>query len=196
MGYQELIASLRKEAEENVRSIQEEADAEVKRLREEASGKIKGLQARYEEIREKSIKEIQEKIISEARYRARQIRLQAEHALSERLYSLASGSIKMLREKDYEEVFFMLVKELPDLQCKEIRVHPEDMGITRKYFSDTEIIPDETITGGFEAVRKDGRMIVINTFNKRLEKAWDMILPLIIKDIYKEVLNAKPSDNS
>lgn len=195
MGYQELITSLKKEADEKVRSIWREADAEIERLREEAARRVKGLRESYETIREDSTQEVQEKIISEAIYKAREIRLQAEHALSERLLSLASSSTEMLRDTDYGEVFSMLVRELPESNWKEIRVNPEDTDIARGHFPDAEIIPDETITGGFEATRMDSRMSVINTFKKRLEKAWDNILPLIIRDIYKEVSNDESAHN-
>lgn len=186
MGYQELIASLKKEADENVRSIWGETDVEIQRLTEEASRRIKELKEDYAKTLERSIKEIQEKIISEARYKSRQIRLKVEHTLSERLFNLALSSTETLRENNYEEVFSMLVKELPEFKWKEIRVNPKDIDIARKYFPDAEIIQDETITGGFKAIRIDGRMSVINTFKKRLEKAWDEVMPLIIKDIYKE----------
>jgi len=195
MGYQELIASLKEDADEKVRSIWRETDIEIERLMEEASGRIKGLNESYAKIMEKSLKEIQEEIISEAGHRARQIRLNAEYTLSERLFNIALNSTETLREKDYNEGFPILVKELPEFKWGEIRVNPEDIDIARKYFSDATVIPDEAITGGFEVIRIDGRMRVINTFTKRLEKAWDEIIPLIIKDIYKEVLSDESINN-
>ena len=44
----------------------------------------------------------------------------------------------------------------------------------------------ETITGGMDAETADGAIRVVNTFEKRIERAWADLLPLLIKDVYQE----------
>jgi vacuolar-type H+-ATPase subunit E/Vma4 len=44
-------------------------------------------------------------------------------------------------------------------------------------------------------VALDGMKISIsNTFEKRLERAWEEILPPIMRDVYKEISNNEHSD--
>ena len=68
-----------------------------------------------------------------------------------------------------------------------MRVNPEDIELAKAYFPDSEIIPDGNISGGLDVLTGDGRIRVINTFEKRLERAWADMLPELIRDIYKEI---------
>jgi hypothetical protein len=54
------------------------------------------------------------------------------------------------------------------------------------HFPDTEIKGDDALTGGLEAIADNGRIRVINSFEKRLEKAWHAMLPILISDVYEE----------
>ncbi len=66
-------------------------------------------------------------------------------------------------------------------------MNPADIGLAKRHFPGAEIVPDETISGGMDATAEDGAIRVMNTFEKRLERAWREMLPLLIKDVYQEV---------
>ena len=119
--------------------------------------------------------------------RAMIIRLSAEKALSDRLFDLSMTLLHELRDDGYENMFGLLARELPTTKWKCIRVNPEDSGTARKLFPDSEFVSDNKISGGLEAVSEDGRICITNTFEKRLERIREEMLPLLIKDIYKEV---------
>lgn len=191
MGYQELIDALRKEGEEKVRTIWKEAEAEVQRIKGEAFKRIEEIRKEYSNIHSPSIKERTEVILSEAKGRARTIRLLAEKELSERLYSIAVKTLPLLRNERYKDIFGALIKELPPCRWKTVRVNPEDERIAKGYFQDSDIIPDSNIIGGLDVIDEDGVIHIVNTFEKRLERAWPEILPELIKDTYEEMQNLK-----
>ena len=107
--------------------------------------------------------------------------------LSERLYRISHASLGRLRNQEYEGFFKNMAAELPLLPWKTVRVNPEDVGIARKHFPGAEIITDEGISGGMDVITGDGKFRVINTLEKRLERAWGDILPHIMKEFYGTV---------
>jgi len=186
MGHEELIASLRKEGEEKVRAVRDEAEAEAENIRAETAGKIERLREenRTREIRLIKIQE--DDILSSAEKKARAIMLSAEKSLSDRLFHISLTCLHELRRGGYENIFAALVKEIPQAGWDEVRVHSADEGMTKRYFPDARIVPDDNISGGFEAAAEDRRRHIINTFEKRLERAWEEILPSLVIDTYKE----------
>jgi len=187
MGHRELIESLRKEGEDNINRLWIDVQEEADRINAETSQKIEESREKYRKDQETAARKQEDSILSEAKNRARLIKLSAERAMSERLLPLAMSYLHELRNKGYKDVFTSLVKELPHTLWREVRVNPQDIGIAREHFPDSQAIPDNTIAGGLEVILEDGRICIDNTFNKRLEKAWEDILPSLISDIYKEV---------
>jgi len=185
MGHETLIASLRKEGEEKVRAVRDAAGAEAENIKAETAGKIERLR---EEYRSKEIRltKIQEgDIVSSAEKKARIIMLSAEKSLSDRLFHLSLTCLHELRREGYENIFSALVKEIPTAGWDAVHVHSADAAMARRYFPDSGIVPDDNISGGFEAAAENRRYI-INTFEKRLERAWEEILPFLVIDTYKE----------
>ena len=186
MGSQELILSLRRAGEENIRRLQQDAEREAELLRASLSGKIGELRRRTADELEIFAREETRRILAEEGGRARSIRLGAEKALSDRLLSIALASLEQLRQKGYPALFEKMVSELPPLPWKTVRVHPVDKELAHRLFPDAEIVPEETIRGGIDAATADGAIRVVNTFEKRVERVWADLLPLLINDVYQE----------
>lgn len=187
MSSQALIESLRLSGEEKVRLIRQEAEQEAKALQEAAAGKIEERRKNYADKLTSLEGEETLHALAEAGSRARRVRLEAEKALSDRLYSIARSSLHLLRDNGYPAVFEKLALELPSFPWKLVRVNPADVGLARKHFPGAEIIPVENIAGGMDATLADSTVRVINTFEKRLERAWSELIPLLVKDVYREV---------
>jgi V/A-type H+/Na+-transporting ATPase subunit E len=183
VGYSELIDALRGEGEDKVREIWREAVEEAKRIREDASAKADALRERHRQIQVSSSGQKREEVLTNARREARRTRVYAEKELAERLYTVALHTLNRLRGERYKDAFHALVQELPHRQWETVRVNPADQEMAGEHFPDAEIIPDDSILGGFEAGRVEGRVRVINTFEKRLEKIWPEILPALLKDV-------------
>ncbi|MEW6601620.1 MAG: V-type ATP synthase subunit E family protein, partial [Nitrospirota bacterium] len=74
----------------------------------------------------------------------------------------------------------------PAAAWDEVRVHSDDAVMARRYFPGAAVVADDQVSGGFEAAAENGRRHVVNTFEKRLERAWEEILPLLVIDAYRE----------
>lgn len=129
--------------------------------------------------------------LSDASTQTRRQLLTTENALSERLYALALTSLHQLRSDGYAEMFGKMARELPALAWKAVRVNPADASLALKYFPDAEIVPLDTIVGGMDVMTEGGTIRVINTFEKRLERVWTDMAPVLIKEVY-DALEHKP----
>ncbi|HTP04792.1 MAG TPA: V-type ATP synthase subunit E [Nitrospirota bacterium] len=191
MGSKELIESLRRAADERIKLIWRETEGEAEKVREEATHKLDQLRENCSRAESLAVMAAQVAAVSEAKNRSRTFLLKAEKALSERLFSVALSSLPRLRGADYREVFGKMVRELPPLEWKKVRVNPEDAGLAKSIFTGADIIPDTSIAGGVDVMTDGGKIRVINTFEKRLERAWVDMLPELLKKIY-DVVEERP----
>jgi vacuolar-type H+-ATPase subunit E/Vma4 len=196
LGHRELIESLRKEGEANISQLWSEVKAEAEKINAETARRIDVLREKYDEVREVEVSKHEQSILAGAKNRAHVIKLLAEKALSERFFPLAMLNLRELRDHAYKDVFAELVAGLPDMAWDNVRVNPQDLEMARGHFPDSNIIPDDNISGGLEVSREEGRVCIVDTFEKRLEKAWEDILPLLINEVYKEVSAHEPSPDS
>lgn len=185
MAYDKLIESLYNEGEDKIRLIREGSDSEKEKIKREASEKIRCIFEEHSRALSVLIKEKTDSIISDARNRAGDIKLASEHHLSDRLYGLAFNSLGFLRDEGYSGIFKRIAEELPAIRWQRVRVNPNDRETAKKYFPDAEIKADSSITGGIDADAEDGRIRIVNTFEKRLERGWTDMLPEIIRDVHK-----------
>jgi vacuolar-type H+-ATPase subunit E/Vma4 len=187
MSSQELIEALRRAGEEKNRLMREETEREAEDLRLSVSRKVEDLRRRYADQLAAVSREEAQNALAEAGRRVRAVRLAAEKALSDRLFLLALSSLNRLREDGYPAVFEKLAAELPPMPWKRVRVHPADVVLARTYFPDAEIVPLGSITGGVEAEVDGGKIRIVNTFEKRLERSWGDLLPHLLRDVFREV---------
>jgi vacuolar-type H+-ATPase subunit E/Vma4 len=195
MSCKELIDSLKKAADERVLLMRQEAEREAGAAKADVARR---LEQRRDEAKKKEAAAQRDAItqaLSAASNRAREIRLSAEKELSARLEAAAASSLPALRKAGYETAFGKMARELPVLAWHTVRVNPGDVALAGKYFPGAEIVPDRNITGGMDASTKDGSIRVINTFEKRLERAWSEMLPLLIKDVYGEGPDGTPGES-
>jgi V/A-type H+-transporting ATPase subunit E len=184
MGCKELIESLRRAADERIKLIWKEAEGEADKIRAEVSHRLDQLRESSSRTESLAATAAQVAAVSEANNRSRTNLLTAEKALSDRLFSVALSSLHRLRNSGYQETFGKMARELPPLAWKTVRVNPADVGLAKSIFTGAAIIPDKTIAGGVDAMTDGGKIRVINTFEKRLERAWVDMLPGLLKETY------------
>lgn len=182
MGSEELLAALRSEAEEKSRIIRQEGVAEAARLKDDAAVRLARLREKFQQEQVRTIAAENGAILAEAERTARRTRLAAAENLAEKLYDLAHGLLPRLREKDYPGIFSRLAAELPLIEWETLRVNPADAEIAARLFPKARIVPDTAICGGMEALAEEGRIRIINTLEKRLERAWPELLPVLIEE--------------
>lgn len=185
MGSPELIESLNREAEERAQKIRADAEAKAQEIRDEAKRKTETLALEYRTEEAGAVREKTSGITAEAEAESRTLRALSSEELIGRLQSIAFSSLMDLRTANYESVFRELVAEIPTHDWKVVSVNPADEGRASGVFTDAAVEGDDKISGGMEVVTEDGRMQVINTFEKRLERAWEEILPPLLKEVYE-----------
>lgn len=183
MGTGELLAALRSEGERKTGVIREEAEAEADRLRSEAAARLALLKEKCAQEQAAAIEAEEGTIIAEAGRTARQIRLAAAERLAERLLELARTLLPQLRNGEYPALFAHLAAELPPGEWETVRVNPADEALAAAIFSRARIVLDTAISGGMETLTADGEMQVVNTLEKRLERGWPELLPLLLKEV-------------
>jgi len=187
MGNGEFIDALRRDGEEKVKTICQEAEAEAARIRGDAAERISLIRENLGRTHFIALNEQTGTIVSEADRQGRLILLSAEKELSDRLYAATIKALARLREDRYPEVFDALAHEIPHHNWQVVRVNPHDEELARQYFPGSEIISEECITGGLDVIDREGKIRVVNTFEKRLENAWIEILPELIKGVYGKI---------
>src|SRR5512145_3170701 len=183
MGCRELIESLRQAGDERVRAARAEAEQEAERIKADAAGRIAKAREANERKRAAEAARYAASLLAEANAEARRIRIKADRLLAERLHAAARSSLASLRNVGYRDVFRGLAREMPRAVWKKVQVNGSDATLARELFPDAEIITDRSITGGFVALSEGDQVRVVNTFEKRLERLWDDMLPDMIKEM-------------
>ena len=187
MSYQELISSLRQEADDKAEKFWREARAEVEQARNEAAAGLDRIRAEQLRQQASAVREATRRVLSEAEKTARRMRLATLGELSERLSRLATSLLPQFREQQYRELFEALVRELPPYAWETVRVNPEDTAMAGRYFPEAKIVPDTRISGGMEVDGDGGRIRIVNTLEKRLERGWPELLPDLIEAVYRGI---------
>lgn len=181
MGYQELIDALIKEGEEKIRSIWQKANEESEKILLEKDKKILQIKESYERLKESLCEEKREKIMLESKKEARRIKLEVEKKFLEKIYNLSLSMLYHLREDCKFSVF---KKEIPEYKWDIVEVNNVDQTIAKELFPDSEILIDNSISAGLRVKTKDEKLHIDNTLEKRLERAWNQIIPELVKEIY------------
>lgn len=182
MGCKELIASLKEAASVRVNAVWSEASAEADAARAACAQKVGQAKEEAGRIMTARLALIRSQAHLETRSKERGLRLAADRKLADLLYSIATSRLRMLRAHGYDAVFQAMVQELPRFPWASVKVHPEDVGLARTFFPQAKITTVETISGGLEVTSDDGLVTVVNTCEKRLERAWESMLPELIKE--------------
>jgi V/A-type H+-transporting ATPase subunit E len=187
MSCKELIESLRKAADQRIKQIWSDAEAEAGAVKADVGRRLDQLREELARKQDVMTRDRMVRAVSEANRRARLARLGAEKDILDRLYSAAEASLAGLRDRSYPERFAGLIRELPPLAWDTVRVNPADLALAKKHFPGVAIAADVAISGGMDVSTKNGAVRVINTFEKRLERAWSEMQPLLIREVYGEV---------
>jgi len=167
--------------------IWHEAETGAERIREETSKRMEKMRSEYDHDLSTAVRTRTETLLSEAGSAARAVRLSAEKELSARLYRTARVSLHVLRDERYKDLFESLVRELPPGDWEVVKVGTDDLEIAKSCFPGSEIVEEKGISSGFEVITKGGNVRIVNTFEKRLERAWAEMLPEIMKGVYETV---------
>jgi vacuolar-type H+-ATPase subunit E/Vma4 len=186
VGVDQLLASLRGHQRQQIGGIWQEAEARATELQEKADEEIEDIRVDFDNrLADASTRE-EEAILRQLRDRKRKLRLQAEQRLAARLRNQAEQLLGRLRDGQYDRIFQQLVAELPERKWDKVRVHPADVDLAASCLPRVVVEQDATIIGGLVVEADRETVQVDNTFAKRLEKIWPVLLSEMVDEIYRE----------
>ena len=196
MGLEELLNTLKKNGQKQIDDIWQAAKTEAEVVRTQVAEAISDITKVHADQLASACHKSMRSIFLETEIKTRRKKLFAYQALDLALRNAAVMQLPQLRKQIYEEVFANLVAELPERQWEKIVVNPADLELAVSFFSGDIIHPDTTISGGLLAVTANGKIIVDNTFEKRLERKWLHILPPIIAELEKRYEKSGSAENT
>jgi vacuolar-type H+-ATPase subunit E/Vma4 len=196
LGLDELINTLKKNEQKQIGDIWQTAESEAGTIRTQVAEAIADITKIHAEQLESACQKSMRAIFSETEIKTREKKLFAYQALDQALRNAAVKQLAALREQNYEKVFANLVSELPERQWGKIVVNPADLELSAKFFNENSIKADPAVSGGLIALTADGKIIVDNTFEKRLERKWLHILPQLIAELEKRYETSGIAENT
>ena len=190
MNYTQLVEGLKSEEAKKIESIRISAEREMQKRRKIFEEDILGFENNLRESFESKKAELKSDLMSSALKKKREIFLRNEEELKGRIFQLIEKSIGKSIEINPAErmsVFIKLAEELPEEQWEKVYISPEDSEYAKERFPGVSIIIDESIAAGLRVSCWNGAFEVDNTLKKRVERAYERTLPLILKQIYEEI---------
>jgi len=183
LGLEKLISTLKKSEQKQIDDIWQQAKTEADSLRKEIAEAIVKITEEHSDQLASACQKSVRSIVAEADIKARKKKLFAYRDLAKALHETAIKQLPGLRERNYENVFVQLAKELPDCQWGKILVNPADVDLAAKFFNKNIVQSDSAISGGLIAVDAGDRIVVDNSLEKRLERKWLHLIPELIRKI-------------
>ncbi|KPK30871.1 MAG: hypothetical protein AMK70_13330 [Nitrospira bacterium SG8_35_1] len=196
MGLEELIHTLRKNEQKQKDDIWQAVNTEADALREQVAEAIADITKKQAEQLASACQKSMRAIYADAEIKTRQKKLFAFQALDQALRKAAAENLPALRQNNYKKVFAVLAAELPERQWEKIAVNDADLEMAARFFASDIIHPDAAISGGLTAATADDTIIVNNTFEKRLERKWHLILPAMINECVKRYGKSGSAENT
>lgn len=183
MGQRELETALRRQGETDARAIWQQVEAEASSLRAETEQQLEQDRQSLQNRVRADVADLFEGARSAAQHQAQLNRLAAELQLAQRLKVLAEGLLEDLNRVGGDALFDRLAAEIPDHPWRLVKVHPRDQQAARERFPRAEVVTSEQISGGLVVQDRQGRVVVINTLQKRLTHLWADLLPQLLAEL-------------
>jgi vacuolar-type H+-ATPase subunit E/Vma4 len=196
LGLQELLNSLRVNEQKQIDSIWQEAKNEAEKLRKQVDEATADITKNHTDQLASACQKSMRSIFSETEISVRTKKLFAYQALEQTLRRAATAQLPALKDENYEDVFARLVAEIPERKWERIIVNPADLDLAANFFTANIIHTDPAISGGLIVTSAEGKIIVDNTFEKRLERKWNHILPEIIANLEQRYEKSGTAENT
>jgi V/A-type H+-transporting ATPase subunit E len=196
LGLEELIHTLRKNEQKQKDDIWQAVKTEADAIRKQVAEAIADITEKQAEQLASACQKSMRSIYADAEIKTREKKLFAFQALDQALKKAAAKNLPALRQNNYKNVFAFLVAELPEREWEKIVVNYADLEVAAKFFAADIIQPDAAISGGLIAATADDTIIVDNSFEKRLERKWPLILPAMIAACEKRYGKSGSAENT
>jgi len=192
MAIEELIQAVEVGAKERIHEIQERSKTEAEEVVSEANAKVGPIKKRYLEDAMRSVELQKNKLLSETREENRMEAIKTKNEIFLKAFLDATSVLGSVREHPrYRKSFSSFISEASGaLGGGDIVLHidPRDEALCREILNELkmnyEIVTDLTSAGGLNAQTRDGRFIVFNTLESRIQKAKELYRPEIFSMLF------------
>ena len=192
MGLEEIFLVLEEDSEKERQELIVKAKAQAAKIIKEAEEEAaKIVEAEIDKL-SGSLKKEQTRLINEARLANQREIISFKESLIERAFAEVKEKLAEHRKKDvYQKTFQLLVKEtLGGTKGKklEIWVDQKDENLAKKVLDglnlNYRLCSDLDCLGGLKVSIDEGRMLVVNTFDSRLEKIRKFLQPELLELLF------------
>ncbi|MDH7592943.1 MAG: V-type ATP synthase subunit E family protein [Methanomicrobiales archaeon] len=182
------------DAQERIRELREKASAEAEGIKKEALSREDEIKKRYRENVRKELELERRRIISSVKERNRIEILRAKNKVLEQAYREAYESLVHLRDSPaYRDFLRRSIREsISELEGESIVIHADkrDEPLCREIIGELgrncEIKTDLVSSGGVTASSADGRHLILNSIESRLERIKERMRPPLFELLFGE----------
>jgi len=187
MAIEKILWAIEEQAEEEANRIVAEVIAEAEAAAEEivATARAHGQEVMERYYRQRLLPELraeEARLIGEARRDSLELVMRAKEELVDQAFSVAMEELSRIRSReDYPDILRRLTQEVVDELGSDlvIEVSPEDSELMEKMAAEMGlnaiVRPSLECMGGLAATPRDGRILLVNTFDSRLERAREVL---------------------
>jgi V/A-type H+-transporting ATPase subunit E len=166
-------------AEDKIRAIKEKATGDAEDIKAEAKKKDEMIKKRYLNAVRKTVESERSKSLGKVNEDIRMQLTRAKDDVFQHAFTEAQKILQSVRgQANYENIFKTLLEEaVTELEGEEILLHidKKDENLCKKLLFELKlncgIVTDITCAGGLNVSTKDGRFIIFNTVDSRIERA-------------------------
>jgi vacuolar-type H+-ATPase subunit E/Vma4 len=195
MPYEQLIQSVDECAEDKVRTIRERATRRAAEIHDEAAVKEKRIKQKHEEAARTAVETERGRSVAQVKKETRMQLIHAKDEVYQKAFTGAKEKLSHLRtEAHYASDFKKMLQEaVSELEGESLilRIDKRDEALCKKLVSELNlncgIVTDIITDGGLEVSTKDGRFVIKNTIESRLERSKVLIKPEIFATLYGDL---------
>ena len=192
MTYENLIASMDVSAEKSITERIQKAHQEGEEIKRSAEAKAETITASHLENAQKSAEIERNKLIYNAKAENKMRIIKEKDAVIQRAFFDAKKSLDSFRDHpSYKEDFKKMLQEaVRELEGEKVSLHIDtrDETLCRQVLDElgrnSEIVGDLTSAGGLAVSTKDGKVVISNTIESRLNNAKELLKREIFSTLF------------
>lgn len=183
MSLAEILSAMENEVDAEISRLEEQTAATVAQIRTAAEQDAQAIRERHRENNLQPLQRERSQRLNQARISNLRAIGQARESLFQEAIQMAQSRLSDIRqEPDYAKILQALAEEaLAQINSNPV-LHgdPRDKGVLSHLFPGIKVEYDLHTIGGVAAYSEDGRIVVMNTLESRLERAQAILRPAIM----------------
>lgn len=191
MALEEMLVALEQEGQETVDRIESQAKAHENQILKEAKEEADRIRSDHIKKMEDQVRMERSRIINGAHFQVKKEVIRMKEAMMNEVFSEVSKRIENLRnDASYKDIFEKLTTEaVSGIAGKAlVSIDPADENLGREVLDkmkiDYELALSNKCLGGLIARSEDGRIILNNTIDSRLDKAKQLLKTDVLKVLF------------